>query len=169
MTWRHKIYLGVIALLGAINLGRWWLPEAPWQQGSRPVANRYAPEDFQLHADSGAVRNTARRNLFEPAGRSEGGLILRTKSVSAAVKLQAPSLPTPAETAGADLSRLKLLGVVFRAGAGQAYLAHDRESVLAHNGDTVFGHYAVEQIQVDAVDLKDLNTNLSRRIPVSGK
>ena len=67
------------------------------------------------------------------------------------------------------LGRLRLLGVVFHAGKRQAYLAQDKENCIAASGDTVFGQYAVDGITVDAVQLRDLKTNMTRRIPISGK
>lgn len=78
--------------------------------------------------------------------------------------------PADAQTAAAaSLGRLRLLGVVFRAGQGQAYLGLDRDSVIAQRGDTVFGQFTVEGVAVEAVELRHIQTNTIRRIPVSGR
>jgi hypothetical protein len=172
MTRRYAIYIGFIALLAAINLGRWWLHGSPWEKTTNVHSKSYAPEDFLLRADSGAPLSAPRRDLFDPAGRTSANPAIRAAKHAAVVaeaKRQTPAVNGATEEAGAELARFKLLGVVFRAGAGQAYLGHDRENVMAHSGDTVYSHFVVDNILVDAIDLRDLKTNLSRRIPISGK
>ncbi|HEY6095567.1 MAG TPA: hypothetical protein VIU93_11510 [Gallionellaceae bacterium] len=168
MSRRYAAYLALIALLVAVNAVR-WMHGMPWDTRNSAATEAYAEEDFRLHAGQPAALNASRRNLFEPAGRASGVAPKQIKPAAKAAPVQVAAPSPTMDTDGAGLAKLKLLGVVFRAGAGQAYLAQDRESVLVHNGDTAFGRFAVEQILVDAVDLRDIKTNLSRRIPVSGK
>jgi hypothetical protein len=189
MNRRHRIYLGLIALLVVVNLGRWWLPDATEAGAAAARGASFLPQDFRLRAAPSIVRAAPLRDLFQPA---DGAAILATPSRPAAVAktvsavraaepapAQVPPVPVEAlvdvdvdvEVAAADaeLGRLKLLGVVFHAGQGRAYLALDRENIIALAGDTVFGRFAVDKVAVDAVDLRELKTNTSRRIPVSGK
>ena len=185
MNRRHRIYLGLIALLVVVNLGRWWLPGATEAGAAAARGASFLPQDFRLRAAPSIVRAAPLRDLFQPA---DGAAILATPSRpaalgktarAAAAPVQVPVQPVAIEAlvgvdvdvaaADAELGRLKLLGVVFHAGQGRAYLALDRENIIALAGDTVFGRFAVDKVAVDAVDLRELKTNTSRRIPVSGK
>lgn len=172
MTRRYSIYIGLIALLAVINVGRWSLHGTPWDKAANAHGKNFAPEDFRVRADSSAPLAAPRRDLFDAAGKTSASpsvQVVKRPAVPAEVKHQAPDPNSATEEASAELARFKLLGVVFRAGTGQAYVAHDKENVMAHGGDTVFNHFVVDKILVDAIDLRDLKTNLSRRIPISGK
>lgn len=179
MSRRYAIYLGLIALLAAINLGRWWLHAATEGRRAAESGKTFAPEDFRLRVGAATAPDGARRDLFQPFSR---GMSMTpqpekpraSKAVTRAQaqpqpQAQALPQPTEAEAAGAALGKLRLLGVVFRAGNWRAYLGLDKENIIALAGETVFGRFVVEKIGVDAVDLRDLKTNISRRIPVSGK
>jgi hypothetical protein len=185
MNRRHGIYLGLIALLVVVNLARWWLPAAKEAGASAARSPIFLPQDFRLRTAPSIVRAAPLRDLFQPVDgaairtppRPGSAMAKPARAVRAAQP--APMLPVPAEAvvevdveiaaAEAELGRLKLLGVVFHAGKGRAYLALDRENIIALAGDTVFGRFAVDKVAVDAVDLRELKTNTSRRIPVSGK
>jgi hypothetical protein len=173
MNRRYFVYLGVIAFLVLVLLGRWWMDSgAGGQMGTGESAARgkvLLPEDFRLRVDF-PVASEPRRDLFQPKGSAS----LNTNHVRQARFGSATLPPVPlganeAEAADSGLSRLKLLGVVFRAGKAQVYLALNKENVIAHAGDTVLGQFAVDKVAIDAVELRDLKTNTIRRIPVSGK
>jgi hypothetical protein len=174
MNRRYQIYLGVIAFLVLVILGRLWLNSGKVfvrkDSGEAAHGVVFLPEDFKLHVDF-YVANGPHRDLFQAQG---GTLLTHTEHARPATVKAAKLLPAnPAQTGGqpADsaLGQFKLLGVVFRGGKGQVYLASDRDSVMAHAGDTVLGQFAVDKVAVDAVELRDLKTNTIRRIPVSGK
>lgn len=185
MNRRHGIYLGLIALLVVVNLGRWWLPAATEAGAAAARGAFFLPQDFRLRTAPSIVRAAPRRDLFQPVGDAAiratppppRAAVVKTISAARAaepaqVQVQPEALvEVDVEVAAADaeLGRLKLLGVVFHAGKGRAYLALDRENIIALAGDTVFGRFAVDKVAVDAVDLRELKTNTSRRIPVSGK
>ncbi len=178
MSRRYRVYVGVIALLVVVNGARWWL-QSP-KEADGPVAHGgiFLPEDFRLRLDAPDTGTGATRDLFQSRGgrvasaEKPHGPIRRVAAVPkpAPVKTTtpppAPSVPAEAES---GLSKLRLLGVVFHAGQRQAYLAQDKENLIASAGDTVFGQYAVDRVTVDAVELRDLKNNATRRIPVSGK
>lgn len=177
MNPRYRIYVGAIALLAAVNLGRWVLHGAT---GERAASERTPlAQDFRLHVDvpNGVGRG---RDLFAGAGSvagwtgSGGAFSVRRRvarrPVVKKVALQPVSAPGAAQLMAQNgLSRLRLLGVVFHAGKRQAYLAQDKENCIAAAGDTIFGQYIVDKVTVDAVQLRDIKTNMTRRIPVSGK
>lgn len=173
MSRRYSVYLGLIAFLVLVILGRWWLNSGT-EMGEGGTAEAAAhgkvflPEDFRLRVDFDTA-SVPQRNLFQPQGSASP---TRTMSISQA---KAAAMPPPdperneREVADSELGQFRLLGVVFRAGKGQAYLALKKESVIAYAGDTVLGQFAVDKIAVDAVELRHLKTNTIRRVPVSGK
>lgn len=169
MNRRYSVYLGLIALLVAVNLGRWWPHSGNGAERSAARGNVYLPEDFRLRMDSSAAAGKLQRNLFQPKSGSTRMVSAQNRQNMVAAKPAAEAGQRIAEAAGNELGKLKLLGVVFRAGKGQAYLAMDKESVIAHAGDKVFGQFVVDKVDVDSVELRDLKNNTSRRIPVSGK
>lgn len=173
MRRRYLVYGGVIAALIVVNLARGWLGSAPGGPRSPLLGQAPVAEDFRLRANVPEVAEV-KRNLFAPRA-ALASVELRSRPVQAVVVARpaaAPPPPPPVETpvaATTNLDRLGLLGVVFREGQGQAYLSLNKNSVIAHRGDTVFGHFTVEKVAVDAVELRDLTNNTIRRIPVSGR
>lgn len=170
MTRRYSIYLTLIAMLVAANLVRWWMHSEKGAEGSAAQGKVFLPEDFRLRMDFPATA-VPRRNLFQPndAAFPVARTPTRRAMVKTAAQPPAQHEQIEAQAAGGALGKLKLLGVVFRDGKGRAYLSLDKESVIAFAGDTVLGQFNVEKVDVDAVELRDLKNNTTRRIPVSGK
>lgn len=172
MNRRYAIYFGLIALLVAANLARVWLDPGKGAEETGAQRKAFLPDDFRLHVDLPAA-GEPRRNLFQPAGMTKSPRVTpnHARQGNVVVVTQAPIEPenNEAELAVGRLGKLKLLGVVFRAGKGQVYLAHEKENVIAFAGDTVFGQFVVDKLTVGAVELRDLKTNTMRRIPLSGK
>jgi hypothetical protein len=186
MNRRYWIYFGLIALLVGVNFWRAWLPAADEAGAAAARSPVFLAEDFHLRAAPPIARAAPRRDLFRPVDgvalraappRTGPGIGRPVRAVRAAPPAQVPlvaaevvaEVDVEVAAADAELGRLRLLGVVFHAGKKRAYLARDRENIIALAGDTVFGRFAVDRIDVDAVDLRELKTNTSRRIPVSGK
>jgi hypothetical protein len=175
MMRRYSIYFALIALLAAANIGRWWFAAAKADGAGSSHSRIFLPEDFRLRVDSPLALGASRRDLFQPgnvrmagtAGASHAGSARRLART--VPQPAAPAEPTAAEAAAAELGKVKLLGVVFRGGKGRAYLGLDKENVIALAGETVLGRFAVDKVGEEAVDLRDLKTNTTRRIPVSGK
>jgi hypothetical protein len=170
MNRRYAAYLGVIALLVVVNIGRWWLHKPGGQAAHERTI---MPEDFRLRVDVPEPGKPG-RNLFMPQGEAsrfpEQGsepmrIAVRTKGAPP-VGVQ-PAQPLAATES--EIGRLRLLGVVFHGGARQAYLSQGKENAIAAAGDTVFGMFTVEKVTVDAVEIRDSRNNITRRIPVSGK
>lgn len=169
MSRKHSGYLLVIVMLVLVNAWRWGAFGTAADKHDATHGKTLVAEDFRLHIDASGPAGPV-RDLFRPAGGEAAKP--RVRPVQAVIKA-APPIPPPelatATADSADLGKLKLLGVVFRAGKGQAYLAFDKENVIAHSGDTVMGRFAVASIGIDSVDITDLKTNSSRKIPVSGR
>jgi Tfp pilus assembly protein PilP len=167
MTRQRSILSGLVLLLIGVNVWYWW----PWRgEDSRmensPAARRFLVEDFAVKAPHAAERSKPmRRDLFQP------------KPVAVAKPaMKGPPPPPPKtpeqlaeEAARAELAQIKLVGVIFRGGRGQAYLVKGDQTFLVFAGDKVGGRFTVEIIAADAVQLKDPATNVAGRIPVSGK
>lgn len=168
MKRRYAVYLGLIALLVAINVGRLWLHSGKESEEMAARGKVFMPEDFRLRVDIPSAEEGAGRNLFQPHGSASLMMITHSRKTAVKAGMQQPTPPVQAETE-AGLGKLRLLGVVFHAGKRQAYLALDKESVIAVAGDTAFGQFVVDKIAVDAVELRDPKNNTTRRIPVSGK
>lgn len=169
MNRRYAIYLGLIALLILANLGRWWFYHGQAGDAAMAHGKGFQPEDFRLRVNS-PVAAEPYRDLFQPSGSSSVQHASHNKPAKAKAVIPATKpAANDADVIDNGLGKLKLLGVVFRAGKGQAYLAQDKVSVIAFVGDTVFGNYAVDKVTVDAVELRDLKYNTTRRIPVSGR
>jgi hypothetical protein len=174
MKRKYSIYVVLIALLAAVNLWRWWPAGTGASEGRAPHNKVVLPEDFRLRVDAPLAPGAFRRDLFQAGHGMAATMIGLGHAAHVAAKPPAPSVPAfsqpaQAETADAELAKFKLLGVVFRAGRGHAYLALDKENMMAISGETLLGRFAVDKVAVDGVELRDLRTNTSRRIPVSGK
>lgn len=171
MNSRYRIYLGVIGALAVVNIGRWVFAGGQ----TEPAASERVllADDFRLRVDVPGASERG-RDLFSANGGARGVLApvkhrLRPKPTSLVAPVAASSPAASQVMAASGLGKLRLLGVVFHGGRRQAYLALDKENCIASMGDTVFGQFTVDAINVDVVDLRDLKTNMTRRIPVTGK
>lgn len=168
MNRRYAMYLGVIALLALVNAGRWALHPASGAGEPGMRGKTVLPEDFRLRVDIPDAGGAGRNLFLAQAPRRQGSASASAARhvPHAAITAVAPPVPAEAESA---LGKLRLLGVVFHGGKRQAYLARDKENYIVAAGDTVFGQYTVDKITVDAVELRDIKNNVTRRMPVSGK
>ncbi|MGH8720990.1 MAG: hypothetical protein ACREU4_03330, partial [Burkholderiales bacterium] len=96
--------------------------------------------------------------------------------VVAAPPAPAPVGPPPktpeqlAEEAARDeLRQLKLVGVVFRGGKGQAFVVKGDQAYMVHAGEKVGERFRVEAIAPDGIQLLDPASRVNGQIPVSGK
>jgi Tfp pilus assembly protein PilP len=130
-------------------------------------SNRFRTEDFQLNASPPSVDKSTRaaRDLFQPK-----------VVVVARPKVQTPPPPPPKtpeqleeEAARAELTQIKLVGVVFRGDKGQAFLVKGDQTYMVSVGEKVGDRFTVDAVTADSVQLKDPRTSVSGQIPVSGK
>ena len=136
--------------------------------GPSSTSPRFQAEDFTVRsAPTVEDRYKApRRDLFQP----------KAVAKPAPQKVTAPPPPPPKtpeeleeEAARADLAQIKLMGVVFRGGKGQAYFVKGEQAYLVSEGDMISERFKVETIAADSVKLKDPKTSVAGTIPVSGK
>lgn len=169
MKRRQAVFLSIVLLLVAANIGYWWPHAAEIPRMEPPSAARhFQVEDFSLKIPVGGDDSYARprRDLFQP----------KVAVVQPSIKKTSSPTPPPKtaeqleeESARTELAQIKLVGVVFRGDKGQAYLVRGDEAYMVFAGDKVGSRFTVETITTDAVELKDPATNVSGKIPVSGK
>lgn len=167
---RWGLVVGVLLLL-AVNAWRWVAGPAT-SAAARSTPARLHAEELRLIAarrDDGAARQ-ADRNLFQV--RATTPAIRPSTPVRVAV---APG-PRPKsaeqlveETGHAELTQFRLVGVVFRANRGEAYLVKGDQIHLARRGDRVGERFTVESIDTETVVLKDSRSPLRGTLKVAGK
>ena len=170
MTHRQTVFLSMVLLLLGANVWYWWprAGEIPRMETSSG-AGHYQAEDFALKIPPGVDDKHTRlhRDLFRPKLA-----IVAKPVVKEPPKPADPPPKTPEqleeEAARAELSQIKLVGVVFRGERGQAYLTRGDQAYMVFAGGKVGERFTVESIATDTVQLKDAKTNVTGRIPISG-
>lgn len=166
---RTRLFLGAgVGLLILLNIWQWW-PRNNSESGAALSAGGFLPGDFYLKIKSSPdAPVTAGRNIFRPK--------LPPPPKAKVVIPPAPPIPPPKtpeqlaeEAARAELTQIKLIGIVFRRNRGQAFLVKGDQVFLAQTGDKVGDHFVVESIGTDNVLLKDTATNINGQIQVSGQ
>ena len=176
MKGRYALLIAAVLVLGAANLWRWALPaKAPSERRTSEGAV-YRAEEFQVRAGlGGAERAPAGRNLFQPrVAPPPPPAPAPPKQAEAPPPAPAgPPPKTPAEIAEEaardELRQIKLVGVVFRAGVGQAFLVKGDQIYMVGAGGRVGERFKVESIAPDSIQLTDPASRVHGQIPVSGK
>jgi hypothetical protein len=169
MNRRYALLALVAATLG-LNVWYWWPAHEGARVGERRAAERWTPESLHVRvAVDAATPPALKRDLFQP----------RMALVKAPPRPAAPPAPagpppkTPEQiaedAARAELAQIKLVGIVFRGEAGEAFLVKGDQVYIVRNGQKVGERFAVESVSADAVALKDPSTRVSGKLSVSGK
>lgn len=168
---RFRFWLIVLAIfIAGLNVWSWWPSGSSQKIESASTRERWTPEVLKVRTAVDVEKvPPARRDLFQP----------KYVVVKAAPKPKIPELPpapppkTPEqiaeETARVELSQIRLVGVVFRGGNGEAFLVKGDQTYMVRQGEKVGDRFMVESIQTDAVALKDPMTQVSGSLSVSGK
>ena len=168
MNRRSLVFGAGVVLLVAINVWRWW-PQTGGSSAPPPApVGGFRPDDFWLRIEPvpAAGPSSAGRDLFR----------LRLPPPPPVKKVEVPPPPPPKtpeqlaeEAARAEFTQIRLVGIVFRSGKGQAFLVKGDQIFMANTGDKVGDRFRVEEIKTNSVMLKDPATQVSGQIPVSGK
>ena len=159
--------LAIVVLVG-LNLFRWISP--PAGVASRARAQATEAGDLKLRVDAAAMAPTTPRDPFNPK------LVVVAKPI---IKKVEPPPPPPgpppktpeeldADAARAELTTIKLVGVVFKDGKAQAFLVKGDQAFLVFAGDKVADRFTVESITADSAMLVDNKTAVSGRLSISG-
>jgi hypothetical protein len=172
-----------VALI-AVNVWRWWPAPASAPKRSAGPQSRtpvFAASDFRLTigTDTSAAGSRMARDLFQarvapppPAARVARPAPPPAPPVPQAVSAEPPPKSAEelaAESAQMELAQIKLVGVVFRGGKGQAFLVKGEHAYIAQAGEKVGARFRVESVHAESVDLHDPQTRVSAHIAVSGK
>lgn len=173
MTKPRYLLLGLAVLvLAGLNVLQWAFTEGKSAGPAGAAARGFSPEDFRLKTGLAlAARDRSGRDLFRPK--------LPPAPPQPKV-VQAPPEPPPGpppktpeqlaeEAAREELRQLKVVGVVFRGGKGQAYVVKGDQAFLVHTGEKVGERFRVEAIAPEGIQLVDPASRVNGQIPVSGK
>lgn len=174
MNRRRALLAGAVLALAVLNLWHWSAPGGGQaQRAAAAAANAFGAKDFELRAGALApAAPSSARNLFQP----------RQAPAPAPVKVvEAPPPPAPSgpppktaeqvaeEAARDELRQIRLVGVVFREGKGQAFLVKGDQVYLVHTGGAVGERFRVESIAPEGIQLSDPASRVQGQLPVMGK
>lgn len=168
---RKKALIAVaIALLVVLNVWRWLPQQTPVAADTRGAADTGLAELQLRVANVDVATRPMRRDLFYRVAQAP-----RPGAQSANPARRVAAAPTPVkspeqialETAQAEFAAIRVIGIVFRDGRGQAYLQTEGKSELVGTGDT-FGSFTVTAIRQDAVELRGIDTAAGGKIALAG-
>lgn len=171
---RYSRYLVIIALLAVMVGIKYIAGDNTVSQDGKSISD-LSPDKYILHADD-AVRTSAVRDIFDTGHKQtvqqypQNNVRFRNP-VTSAVKTTPEIKETeqkPEEHDG-EIERIKLLGIVFHDNKKKAYMALDKQRVIADIGDLVYGRYLLKDIAVNSAELVDTRENQQKTIMVSGK
>ena len=179
LTQRETVLVSLIAV-GLPFVAYRWLslgePARPAQRATRAEALVPVPRIDLARLDAPRdVREAGRRNLF-----TYGELPVAAQPDPPMVVATPPPRPAPTAHAGFDGApplpslpplNVKYVGSVENArGLKVAVLVTDRREVLTGQaGQVVANRYRIARIGLESVDLEDVNTGQSRRVPLRGE
>jgi hypothetical protein len=168
---RYFPYVGVLVVLFGLNLLRWRTPEALGH--ARGLGHESLQvSDYRVKVMSASVSADEKpRDLFY----SEIVAPV-VRPVAARARPVTPPEPPPKtpqelqeELARSQLATIKVTGIAFRGGKGQAYLTAGEESYLVKAGDRIADRFDVLEITSEYVYLKDPSTSVGAKVPLQGE
>jgi Tfp pilus assembly protein PilP len=167
---RRYLLLALVAAALCLNLWYWW-PASPLASvDKRSTGERWSLDALRVNVAIEAEKSApSRRDLFQP----RVAIVKAAPPPKAVTPPPAPPPKTPEEiaeeAARAELAQIKLVGIVFRGEAGEAFLVKGDQVYIVRNGQKVGERFAVESVGADTVSLKDPSTRVSGKLSVSGK
>jgi Tfp pilus assembly protein PilP len=159
-----------IGLLLALNLWRWIPADAPVAAVTSSASDTEL-QDLQLRVANVDIATQAmRRDLFY---RVAPPVRTAVQNANPARRPAVPAVPVKSpeelalERSQAEFAAIRVIGIVFRNGRGQAYLETGGKSELVGVGDA-FGSFKVTAIRQDSVELKGTETAAGGRIALAG-
>lgn len=171
MARRKLVLTSIIGLLAIINLWRWW-PDSGTAGGTDSVSrgSGMLANDIRLQMSVTSTGDELRmkRNLFMPkmAKKRKPASTLKKPTP---VKVQKSAKVLATEAANAELANVKVMGIIFRNGKGQAYIALGQKNYAVFKGEEINRRFVVDNIDTDSVILRDSKTGVTSTIPVSGQ
>lgn len=167
---RYLPYVAVLAVLVGLNLLRWHSPEA-LGHSHEPGHERLQASDYRVRVMSASVSEDEKpRDLFY--SESVPPVVHAVAARAHPVGPPPPPPKTPEElqeeAARAQLATIRVSGIAFRGGKGQAFLTAGEESYVVKTGDRVADRFDVLEITSDYVSLKDPATSVGAKVPLQG-
>jgi Tfp pilus assembly protein PilP len=166
---RRYLLLAVVAAALCLNLWYWW-PASPLASvDKRSTGEGWSLDTLRVNVAIEVEKSApSRRDLFQPRI-----IIAKAPPPKAVTPPPGPPPKTPEEmaeeAARAELAQIKLVGIVFRGEAGEAFLVKGDQVFIVRSGQKVGERFAVESVGADTVSLKDPSTRVSGKLSVSGK
>jgi len=178
---RYRRYVTIIAIL-LLLLGIKYIA----RHGDNDIRDEQSIQDlsidrYTIHADKenrltavkdiffgSKVADAQHRTIYSSRGKATSGAVTKpviTKKIEPVINENVATVPA----SDGEIERVKLLGIVFHENKKKAFMALDRQRVIAAVGDTVFGRYQLSDIAINSVELVDTKDNLQKTIMVSGK
>ena len=170
---RRGLYLAVAVLgLVLLNWWQWSAPTAKRERRADAVASVLRAADFELRAGARTPEGGASsRNIFQPRAAPAPKPVVKVVEAPPPPPGPAPKTAEQVaeEAARDELRQIKLVGVVFREGKGQAFLVKGDQVYLVHTGGAVGERFRVESIAPDGIQLTDPASRVQGQLPVMGK
>ncbi|MFL6711824.1 MAG: hypothetical protein ACJ8LN_02700, partial [Sulfurifustis sp.] len=134
---RSYVLFALIAAMLCVNVWYWWPSRSVIPAGPR-TAERWMPDLLRVKVVPDAEKSAPlRRDLFHP----KVAIVKAPPPPPPAPPVPPPGPPpkTPEqlaeEAARAELTQIKLVGIVFRAEKGEAFLVKGDQAFIVHRGD----------------------------------
>jgi len=168
---RYFPYVALLVVLAGLNVLRWHSPEA-LGRASESNHGQLQASDYSVRVMSASASEEEKpRDLFY--GEIAAPVI---HTVAARTHPVAPPQPPPKtpgelqeEAARAQLATIRVSGIAFRAGKGQAYITAGDDSYVVKAGDRVADRFDVLEITSDYVSLQDPATSVGAKVPLQGE
>jgi hypothetical protein len=168
MKRKQLLFAAVVVLLLGLNVWR-WLPVSTEAATVRTHRATLSTDELALRVTSIATDSgPPQRDLFQareaPAPRPQARTVV--------AKPEGPPPKSPEELAAeqlqAEFDSIKVVGIVFQDGVGQAFIAIGDSSEIVGVGDALKERFKVEAISDDAVDLRAIDGSVGGRVALTG-
>ena len=168
---RYFPYAAVLAVLAGLNVLRWHSPEA-LTHARESNHGQLQASDYRVRVMSASVSEDEKpRDLFY--GETAAPIVHAVAARAHPVGPPPPPPKTPQElqeeAARAQLATIRVSGIAFRGGKGQAFLTAGEETYVVKTGDRVADRFDVLEITSDYVSLKDPATSVGAKVPLQGE
>lgn len=166
---RKKLILLMVVLLVALNIWRWWPTSSKLANKVEGKTRQISVEDFEVKAHPAESQAPMLRDIFQAKKVVKEITQVKPKPINAQLSPVKSSEDLAKETAEAEFSQLRCVGISVRNERYQAYIISAGEPLLVSKGDKVGSRFVVDNITSDSVKLLDPETGVGGLISISGK
>lgn len=166
---QKKFILLMVVLLAALNIWRWWPASSKLENRVVSTTGQISVEDFEVKAHPAESQAPMLRDVFQAKKVVKEITQVKAKPINAQLSPVKSSEDLAKETAEAEFSQLRCVGISVRNERYQAYIISAGEPLLVSKGDKVGSRFVVDKITSDSVILLDPETGVGGIISISGK